>query len=140
MNTDKLNELQEQQTDIYFEMDCPCKGRYLDKMLQPAILNILYESRSHGFSIIQKLEDNSMFDGVAPDKAGVYRYLKRMEESGLLKSDWEFDEDGGKPRRIYEITAHGKECLVNWTVALKNYVRSVGMLIDEIESNITGKR
>ncbi len=79
---------------MYFEMDCPCKGKYLDKMLQPAILTLLYHESLHGFVLIQKLGENPMFGGSMPDKTGVYRYLKKMEESQLLESDWELDQDG----------------------------------------------
>lgn len=121
---------------MYFEMDCPCKGKNLDKMLQPSILLELYEESLHGFMLIHKLSQNPMFDGNMPDKAGVYRYLKKMETSGLLESDWEIDEFGGKPRRIYSITDKGKGCLVNWTLALKDYVKSVDSLVGKIDKKI----
>ncbi len=62
---------------MFIEMDCPCKGKYLDKMLQPGILSALKDEKMHGFSLIQKLADNPMFGGTQPDKAGVYRYLKK---------------------------------------------------------------
>lgn len=118
---------------MYFEMDCPCKGKYLDKMLQPGILNVLKEGKMHGFLLIQKLGESPMFIGSQPDKAGVYRYLKKMEESGLLKSDWEFDENGKNPRRVYEITQHGSQCLENWSQVLKLYMWSLSKLVDEID-------
>lgn len=116
-----------------FEMDCPCRGKNLDKLLQPAILAILYKEDLHGFVLIQRLGENSMFDGTEPDRAGVYRYLKKMESSGLLSSDWELDGEGAKPRRIYSITMEGKHCLENWSAVLKNYRDSVGMLVQEID-------
>ena len=116
-----------------FEMDCPCRGKNLDKLLQPAILAILYKEDLHGFVLIQRLGENSMFDGTEPDRAGVYRYLKKMESSGLLSSDWELDGEGAKPRRIYYITMEGKHCLENWSAVLKNYRDSVGMLVQEID-------
>lgn len=121
---------------IYFEMDCACKGSNLDKMLQPGILAALYNKKMHGFSIIQKLSENSMFNGNLPDKAGVYRYLKKMEESGLLVSEWEFDKDNTKPRRVYAITERGKHCLGNWSKALKVYEESIDCLVAEIDSVI----
>lgn len=118
---------------MYFEMDCACKGSNLDKMLQPAILTILYNKKLHGFALVQELGENSMFNGAVPDKAGVYRYLKKMEESGLLTSEWELDANGGKPRRMYCITERGRHCLGNWNVALKQYVVSINGLIADIE-------
>ena len=81
---------------MYFEMDCACKGKNLDKLLQPAILRILYKEDLHGFMLIQKLGESPMFGGTEPDRAGVYRYLKKMESSGLLTSDWEKEESPGE--------------------------------------------
>lgn len=121
-----------------FEMDCPCRGKNLDKLLQPAILAILYKQDLHGFVLIQKLGENPMFDGTEPDRAGVYRYLKKMESSGLLSSDWELDGEGSKPRRIYSITKEGKHCLENWSAVLKTYRDSVGMLVEEIDGVMDG--
>ena len=103
-------------------------------MLQPGILNALKDEKMHGFSLIQKLADNPMFGGTQPDKAGVYRYLKKMEASGLLQSEWELESDGSNPRRVYAITEHGKECLDNWSQALKLYVWSLSLMIEDIDS------
>ena len=121
---------------MYFEMDCACKGKNLDKLLQPAILSILYKENLHGFMLIQKLGEGPMFGGTEPDRAGVYRYLKKMEGSGLLTSDWDLEGDGGKPRRVYSITEKGKGCLVNWLYALRQYVQSVNTLLDVIDETI----
>lgn len=121
---------------MYFEMDCPCKGKNLDKMLQPAILLTLYDKDLYGFILIKELSNNPMFKGNIPDKAGVYRYLKKMEVSGLLESGWEIDDDGGKPKRIYSITDKGRSCLVNWTLALKEYTKSVDALVEKIDKKI----
>ena len=123
--------------DEYFEMSCPCKGSNLDKMLQPAILSCLYDKDLHGFLLIRELAENPMFDGMEPDKAGVYRYLKRMEESGTLTSHWEMTGDGGKPRRVFSITDRGRECMVTWFVALKQYAGNLDQLIERI-GKVTG--
>lgn len=124
---------------MYFEMDCACKGKNLDKMLQPAILMLLYNEKKHGFALIQELSESPMFDGAVPDKAGVYRYLKKMEESQLLKSDWELDVEGNKPKRVYEITDKGRSCMANWSQALKLYMTSIDRLVDEIDCCIAGE-
>lgn len=121
----------------YFEMDCPCKGKNLDKMLQPAILTILCEGSAHGFILAEKIGDSPMFGGTMPDKTGVYRYLKKMEESQLLSSKWEMGEEKDKLCRIYEITEKGKDCLCNWSKALKEYEKSIELLIKDIDKATT---
>ena len=126
----------EDYTDNYFEMTCPCKGNNLDKMLQPAILSCLYRKDLHGFALIRELAKNPMFSGSEPDKAGVYRYLKKMEESGTLTSAWEMSGEGGKPRRIFSITDRGRECLVTWYAALKQCSSDLNALTDDISGTI----
>ncbi len=121
---------------MYIEMDCPCKGKNLDKMLQPGILISLFHEDKYGYSIIRDLEDNPMFDGTSPDKTGVYRYLKRMEASGYLVSRWEFEEDNNTPRKIYSITEKGRACLSNWKATLLEYASSVADLVEEIDKTV----
>lgn len=119
-----------------FDADCACRGKNLDKMLQPSILMILYKERLHGFALIQKLSESPMLRGTEPDRAGVYRYLKRLENAGLLESDWETDSESGKPRRVFAITDSGRSCLVSWMAMLKQYASSVRELADDIEHTI----
>lgn len=116
----------------YIDDSCACMGKNLDKMLQPAILSCLYKQDLHGFLLIRELANHSMFGGSEPDKAGVYRYLKKMEQSGTLTSKWEMDGDGGKPRRVFSITDRGRECLATWYVVLKQYSSNLNDLIDDI--------
>lgn len=115
---------------------CACKGKNLDKMLQPAILTILYRETSHGFKIIEQIGESPMFNGSDPDKAGVYRYLKKMEADGLLSSEWMLDEDNSKPKRMYSITEQGRVCLTSWLNTLIKYNDDLGRMINSIEETI----
>ena len=39
---------------MYIDMDCPCQGKNLDKLLQPLILCILLQGVDmHGFAILK---------------------------------------------------------------------------------------
>ncbi len=118
------------------EMDCPCMGKNLDKHLQPAILLALYKESLHGFAILNKIGSNPMCKGDNPDATGLYRYLNKMEKSGLLISDWEFDENGKKPKRVYSITERGKKCLESWSLVLKDYACCIEKLVSEIDKEI----
>lgn len=124
---------------MYIEMDCACKGKNLDKLLQPLILCILAEGGSmHGFAILKEIAKNERFEGKAPDATGVYRYLKKMEGSGLLESQWDMGavDENGKPKRVFSITEKGKACLSNWAVALKEYGKYISDLVENIKKNI----
>ena len=124
---------------MYIEMDCACKGRNLDKLLQPLILCILAEGGSmHGFAILKEIAKNKRFDGKAPDATGVYRYLKKMEGSGLLVSEWDMGsvDENGKPKRVFTLTDKGRACLGNWAVALTDYCDYISGLVDSINKNL----
>lgn len=119
---------------MYLELSCACKGRNLDRMLQPGILLSIYEKNKFGYEITKDLKENPMFAGAAPDKTGVYRYLKRMEESEYLTSAWMEDGEGGTMRRCYSITEKGKICLVQWRETLYVYARSMESFVKKIDA------
>lgn len=121
---------------MYLEMDCPCKGKNLDKMLQPGILLSLQKGEKYGSVLIKDLKKNPMFVGQAPDKTGVYRYMKRMEASGYLLSEWVQKDTNEMPRRVYRITDKGRVCLMNWKVTLRTYTNSMKELMEEIDKAI----
>jgi len=110
---------------------CACKGGYLEKFIQPAILKILFKEPHHGFYILSKLSESSVVGGNAPDPTGMYRMLKKMEAEGLLKSEWD-TENYSQPRRIYSITDEGRECLKEWSITLDSYSKKISKLSKEI--------
>lgn len=124
---------------MYIEMDCPCQGKNLDKLLQPLILSILAQGgEMHGFGLLKELGKVPRFHEKIPDATGVYRYLKKMESSGLLDSRWELDEhdNSEKPKRIFSITPKGRGCLANWSLALTDYQKYIGELIEKINKSV----
>ena len=121
---------------MYVDMDCSCKGKNLDRMLQAHVLMILYNEPMHGFRLIQELGEKTMFKNSMPDPTGVYRYLKKMEAAGTLRSYWDDAGEGSRPKRIYEITEEGRHCLANWTVALGQYAVDIMELVSEMENTI----
>lgn len=107
---------------------CACKGSFLDKFLQPALLVVLSRGKSHGFQMISDLEASGMVSGDSLDPAGLYRTLKRMEAAGLVTSYWD-TESGSKPRRIYEITQQGRGCLGTWETTLTEYQSNLSAIL-----------
>lgn len=118
---------------MYLEIDCACKGKNLDRMLQPGILLSIYDSNKFGYEITKDLKENPMFAGAIPDKTGVYRYLKRMEESEYLTSEWLEDGEGGTMRRCYSITDKGRTCLLQWKDTLYEYAKSMELFVKKID-------
>jgi len=109
-------------------VDCPCNGANLEKLIHPAILTLLMTEELHGYIIVQKLQENSMLQGKKPDPSGVYRCLKSMEQHGYVTSDWDISNPGQAKRR-YKITDAGIKCLHTWINTLEDYHRSLGMFL-----------
>ena len=117
--------------------DCPCAGRNLDKLVQPAILTVLASEDVHGYVLVQRLAEMPMFRGQKPDATGVYRFLRQMEERELVTSTWDTSESG-PAKRLYHLTATGRACLVRWVETLATYHTALGELLAVTRTVIVG--
>ena len=86
--------------------ECPCSGKWLGRLLHPAVMAVLAEAPLHGYRIAQRLEEMAMFKNQPPDHGGIYRLLKSMEDDGFVVAAWDLTESGPAKRR-YELTADG---------------------------------
>jgi PadR family transcriptional regulator, regulatory protein PadR len=110
---------------------CPCSGRTLARLTQPAVMAVLAAEPLHGYVIVRRLAAMEMFRGHGPDMAGVYRLLKSMEESGYVTSAWELAARGPAKRR-YQLTPDGNACLARWITTLHTYRNAVDDLLDKV--------
>ena len=121
------------QTDIPLPdlkyQDCPCAGRNLDKLVQPAILTLLAREDAHGYMLVQHLAEMPIFRGQKPDATGVYRFLRQMEERELVTSTWDTSETG-PAKRLYHLTDAGRACLNRWAETLSIYHCALGELLE----------
>ena len=75
------------------------------------ILSLLSEEPMYGYQITQELQRRS--EGYFEMKEGLlYPALHRMEQDGLLKSEWR-SVAGSRRRKYYFITEEGRKALVN---------------------------
>jgi len=94
-----------------------------------AILKLLVDVDEplHGYEIIRRLEARS--DGVFEFKEGlVYPRLHRMEQLGLLESQW-LDEPGTRRRKVYRVTDKGYRQLESDLEEWEEFRRGMGMLL-----------
>jgi DNA-binding PadR family transcriptional regulator len=76
--------------------------------LDLVLLGVLADGPGHGYAVISALRERS--SGVIDLQEGsVYPALHRLEDQGLLASDWE--PVAGRRRRIYRLTSRGAEAL-----------------------------
>jgi len=118
--------------------ECPCAGVTLDKLIQPAILTVLAEGDLHGYRIAQRIADMPPFKGQQPDVSGVYRFLRAMEERGLVVPSWDVS-DRGPAKRLYKLTPAGRGCLSRWVDTLARYREAVGRLLALARRASTGR-
>jgi DNA-binding PadR family transcriptional regulator len=72
--------------------------------LDALILAVISAEPLHGYAIIDELKRRSGGTLDLPEGT-VYPALHRLEHSGFLSSAW---SDGGRRRRVYELTARGR--------------------------------
>ncbi len=110
---------------------CPCAGQNLDKFVQPAVLSVLVEGALHGYRIVQRLGEMPMFHGDKPDTTGVYRYLKALEERGMVTSAWNLS-GSGPAKKLFSLTPAGRKCLRRWAETLEEYYHQIGQLAQQV--------
>jgi PadR family transcriptional regulator PadR len=86
--------------------------------LTPVALVVLRERPSHGYELIERLEEEFGFEQINP--GSLYRTLRQMEKEGLCMSEWETPE-GSRARRTYSVTEAGEEYLDAWAEGCKRY-------------------
>lgn len=91
------------------------------------LLGILAASPGHGYAVISELKART--DGVLDLREGsVYPALHRLEDLGLVMSDW--SPVAGRRRRTYRLTSEGHKALA---VERREWRR----LVDAIDAIVT---
>ena len=78
-----------------------------------AALSQLKEEK-YGYSLINSLAEK----GLDIEQGTLYPLLRRLEEQGLLKSEW--NVEGSRPRRYYQISSDGTRILQKLTGEWRN--------------------
>lgn len=100
--------------------------------LKPCLLLLIAEEPSHGYDLLERLEELGMG---ATDPGGLYRALRAMEREELVRSEWETSE-AGPARRTYSLTPDGSDWLHAWAGALRESRRLLGRFLSRYESAV----
>ena len=90
-------------------------------VLALAALACLQEPK-YGYALIDELARR----GLEIDQSTLYPLLRRLEEQGLLQSEWKVE--GSRPRRYYVITKPGRELLTE----LRTDWRRMALVMDDL--------
>ena len=90
------------------------------------VLAVLSQLRTaqYGYSLRQALAQR----GMPIEEGTLYPLLRRLEEQGLLASDWRINE--GPPRRYYTLNAKGTKVLGELTANWRALVATMDRLFD----------
>ena len=90
------------------------------------LLSVVADQPAHGYAIVSALRERSEGAFDLPEGT-VYPALHRLQELGLLSSDWA--EVGGRRRRVYRITGAGATALATQRDEWRRFARSVGSVV-----------
>lgn len=93
--------------------------------LTMAVLGCLYQPH-YGYALLQTLQEA----GVAIEANTLYPLLRRLEQQGLLGSDW--DTTASRPRKYYTINDNGKQAVTLLAGEWENMRRSMERIYGEI--------
>jgi len=80
-------------------------------------------SAQYGYSLRQALAEQ----GMPIEEGTLYPLLRRLEEQGLLASDWRIED--GPPRRYYKLNSKGTRLLADLTTNWQTLVGTMNRLL-----------
>ena len=102
------------------------KPETLKGHLELLVLATVASGTTHGYAIIKELRDRSGDLIDLPDGT-IYPALHRLEAAGLLESGW--SNDGGRRKRMYELTAAGQEAFEKARAEWGAFARAVDSIV-----------
>ncbi|MBU0608376.1 MAG: helix-turn-helix transcriptional regulator [Armatimonadetes bacterium] len=106
----------------------------MSRLVEPVILSLLDRGEAqYGYEIMEQANREALTDSEI-DAAVVYRTLRTLEQSGCVTSEWQ-PGAGGPHRRMYEITAVGREHLEDWVAVLGRHSQRLQEFVRQMETD-----
>jgi PadR family transcriptional regulator, regulatory protein PadR len=109
---------------------CGCAMGQLSRLIEPVLLFLLArKGHSYGYDLAAELPAYAL--GPEPvDRTTLYRCLRQLETHGHLVSHWDLPT-AGPARRVYCVTASGRQHLQEWMCALELFSGTLDRLLRE---------
>jgi transcriptional regulator len=91
------------------------------------ILKVVALEPLHGYAIAQRLQQLSR-DVVQVQQGSLYPALHRLENRGLLSSEWKLS-DTGREAKFYRLTAKGRRHLGAEEASWRRLAEAVGLIL-----------
>jgi PadR family transcriptional regulator PadR len=103
----------------------------VERFVEPSLLLLLRERPMHGYELLELLPPLVGEDRV--DVGNLYRFLRGLEDDGLVTSEWSADLPG-PAKRTYSLTPAGAELLATWAEALGRTQELISAFLERHES------
>lgn len=111
----------------------PEAGEILQGTLDMLILRTLVMGPAHGHTIAQVIEHTSE-NALEVEQGSLYPALHRLEDRGLLSSEWGVSENNRRAK-FYRLTAKGRKELSAAAGRWRRMTRAIGLILgDSIKS------
>jgi len=107
----------------------PDAGEILQGTLDMLILRTVVLGPAHGHTIAQAIERTSE-NALEIEQGSLYPALHRLEDRGLLSSEWGVSENNRKAK-FYRLTAKGKKELTAAAGRWRRMSRAIGLILGE---------
>jgi PadR family transcriptional regulator PadR len=101
-------------------------GEALKGHLDLLLLAILADGPAHGYAVIESLRHRSGGTFDLPEGT-IYPALHRLENQGLLRSNWL--EDSPRRKRIYQLTPKGQQMLARRQEEWKMFSKAINATV-----------
>jgi PadR family transcriptional regulator, regulatory protein PadR len=107
----------------------PPAGDILQGTLDMLILRTLVMGPAHGHTIAQVIEHTSE-NALEVEQGSLYPALHRLEDRGLVSSEWGVSENNRKAK-FYRLTAKGRKELAAVTSRWRQMTRAISLILGE---------
>jgi PadR family transcriptional regulator, regulatory protein PadR len=105
----------------------PAKADLPQGTLDLLILKVIALGPVHGYAITQRLEQVSRGVVQVPE-GSLYPALHRLENRGLLASDWK-ETETGREAKFYQLTHKGEKQLETETADWQRLIEAIGAIL-----------
>ena len=117
---------------------CTCAMGNLYRFVEPVLLLLLRKrDRSYGYELATELRQYALTDAEI-EVAALYRTLRQLEKNACVTSEWDVD-GSGPARRLYTLTARGKQHLEEWVQVLDHLSQSMARFVGDSQTLLKSK-
>ncbi len=99
-------------------------------VLDMIVLRLVAEKPTYGYEIIQELEQRGK-DFFQLKEGTLYPVLYRLEDGGLIRSEWKLQEGRNTPKKYYMATDQGREVFQEYRSVWEQFVQTVNEICGE---------